>query len=300
MTAIRLFNYLCLVPLSVQGFTQGPGKDMVLVQGGSFELGNPREHHSLYLDERPVHWVQLSDFYINKYEITNEDYAFFLNELHEGWQLDSVDRVGSSTVGIRFENDIFIDVLTKADSSLNAGIVITANNSKLQFRVSQGRSQWPVTFVTWYGARAYCQWKYENGGLPTEAQWEYAARGGRKGSSDFNRYAGGNDLDQLGWYWENADFHPHDVGTKSPNELGLFDFSGNLWEWVADHWHDNYQGAPSNGSAWIDPSSRKDEPRVLRGGAWLYSEGEATVTNRWADVPDDRHDYKGFRCACQK
>ncbi len=76
--------------------------------------------------------------------------------------------------------------------------------------------------------------------------------------------------------------------------------SGNVWEWVQDHWHDTYRGAPGDNRAWIDKGVAKDENRVLRGGAWLYHQDQASATNRWSDVPDDRHAYKGFRCVCQE
>ena len=88
------------------------------------------------------------------------------------------------------------------------------------------------------------------------------------------------------------------MAQKHPNTLGLFDMSGNLWEWVLDHWHENYNDAPSNGEAWIEKKSKKDMNRVLRGGSWLYHKSAAKVTYRWSDVPDDRHKYKGFKCIC--
>jgi formylglycine-generating enzyme required for sulfatase activity len=109
-----------------------------------------------------------------------------------------------------------------------------------------------VTYATWFGAGGLLPLEAQRGRLPTEAEWEYAARGGKTGQDDDYRYAGSDSLDAVGWYWDNAGFAPHPVGGKKPNQLGIYDLSGNLWEWVQDHWHENYDGAPTDGRAWID------------------------------------------------
>ncbi|MEL7249519.1 MAG: SUMF1/EgtB/PvdO family nonheme iron enzyme [Bacteroidota bacterium] len=80
-------------------------------------------------------------------------------------------------------------------------------------------------------------------------QWEYAARGGKHWQDFDFKYAGSNTLDSVGWYWSNAKFKPHTVGTKHSNKLGIYDMSGNLWEWIEDHRHENYDNAPTDGSA---------------------------------------------------
>ena len=126
--------------------------------------------------------------------------------------------------------------------------------------------------VSWYGAAAYCQWKRAQTGrnyrLPTEAEWEYAARGGKK--SRGYQYAGSDNLDEVAWYRSNSDSKTHPVGQKKPNELGLYDMSGNVYEWCQDVWHDSYNGAPADGSAWLQGGDQAR--RVLRGGSW-YSLG---------------------------
>ena len=261
-------------------------------------MGNSQEHHYFYRMEKPVHEVYLSDFYIGSHEVTNAEYILFLNEIAGRVKLDTLDRVASSSIGIRVEEDIFIDVMLTPDSTLQSGIMLMENITIPAFQVIPGFENYPVTHVTWYGARAYCQWKYGAGGLPSESQWEYAARSGVFWDQYDFKYAGSNDIDSVAWYWENAKFKAQPVKKKQPNQLGIYDMSGNLWEWIEDHWHDDYVDAPSDGSPWIRANVSKDFNRVLRGGAWLYSEGEATTTNRWSDVPDDRHDYKGFRCQC--
>ena len=104
--------------------------------------------------------------------------------------------------------------------------------------------------------------------LPTEAQWEYAARGGNK--SKGYQYAGSNNIAEVAWYRSNSADKTHPVGQKKPNELGIYDMSGNVWEWCQDEWHDSYQGAPADGSAWQDTKNVSNENilRVVRGGSW--------------------------------
>lgn len=127
--------------------------------------------------------------------------------------------------------------------------------------------------------------------LPTEAEWEYAAMGGNR-SGGF-RYAGGNKLDELGWYRDNSHNETKAVGLKLANELGLYDLSGNVSEWCADQWHGNYKGAPVDGSAWID---RKDTAgRVRRGGSWSSSTHGCRPSYRDGDHPADRDIFVGFR-----
>ena len=101
--------------------------------------------------------------------------------------------------------------------------------------------------------------------LPTEAEWEYAAGGGK-----FNlgcTYAGSKRLKEVAWYNRNSHQETKPLGRKFPNELGLYDMSGNVWEWCADDWHSNYVAAPVDGSAWID--AERGSYRVNRGGSWL-------------------------------
>jgi formylglycine-generating enzyme len=129
--------------------------------------------------------------------------------------------------------------------------------------------------------------------LPTEAEWEYAARGGRE--SEGYLYAGSDKLKQVGWYRENSNNQTHPVGEKMPNELGLHDMSGNVWEWCADHRHDNYNGAPDDGSDWL--SADAGARRVLRGGGCFDAAQDCRAACRRWDRPDDRSGRYGFRLA---
>jgi formylglycine-generating enzyme required for sulfatase activity len=126
--------------------------------------------------------------------------------------------------------------------------------------------------------------------LPSEAEWEYAARAGTT-----TRYSFGDDDSKLGeyaWYSENSGDKTHPVGNKGANPWGLYDVHGNVWEWVQDEWHNTYNGAPADGSAWEDGVSAS---RVFRGGCWIYSARSCRSAGRISDVPGFRIHGLGFR-----
>ncbi len=142
----------------------------------------------------------------------------------------------------------------------------------------------PMTAVNWAEAQGYCEWAGMR--LPTEAEWEYAARAGTTGA----RYA---ELENVAWYRDNSDHKPHPVGQKTPNGFKLYDMLGNVWEWTAD-W---YEGTYTGSSPVIDPTGPSTgERRVLRGGSWYsYASGvRASVRN--VVHPAYRNDNIGFRC----
>jgi len=129
--------------------------------------------------------------------------------------------------------------------------------------------------------------------LPSEAEWEYAARGGK-----FNlgcNYAGSKRVKEVTWYNQNSHGETKPIGRKFPNELGLYDMSGNVREWCADNWHSNYEHAPVDGSAWIDVE--QGSIRVSRGGGWNYASRRCRSADRSLWDPDYRHFYLGFRLA---
>jgi formylglycine-generating enzyme len=143
--------------------------------------------------------------------------------------------------------------------------------------------------------------------LPTEAEWEYAAKGGHhtalteaeianppKADARYPLYAGSDKLKEVGWYSLNSHGETKAVGLKQPNELGLYDMSGNVWEWCEDDWHGSYNGAPQDGSAWVD--SPRGSFRVYRGGSWGGVPRGCRSAYRfdWC-VPSDRGDLIGFR-----
>ena len=162
---------------------------------------------------------------------------------------------------------------------------------------SQNGADHPVTCVDWGQARTFAKWLGENVDLPTEAQWEYAARGGQ----DFI-YAGSDDPDEVAWHDSNSGGSTHSVGTKRANGFGLYDMSGNVWEWTLDEYENSYSGAPSDGSQARGDvptcSSRCDKGsarRVSRGGGWSFSAGLRRVAFRSNYSPDTRYEYLGVR-----
>ena len=158
----------------------------------------------------------------------------------------------------------------------------------------------PVERVSWHDAKAFCDklnelyrdklpagYRFD---LPTEAQWEFAARGGNK--SKGYKYSGSNDIAKVAWYWDNSGRYTHDVGQKQPNELGLYDMSGNVEEWCRD-WSDSYSGY-----AVTDPTGpQKGSCRVERGGSWNYDAVYCRVEHRSDSNPGSRSNSYGFRLA---
>ena len=170
---------------------QFSGPQMVLVKGGTFQMGsNERD------DEKPIHAVTVGDFYIGKYEVTQKE-----------WEA-----------------------------------VMGSNPSRFK-----GANR-PVELVSWNSIQEFLQKLNSKAGkhyrLPTEAEWEYAAKGGNQGQN--YECSGSNSIDEVAWYNGNSSRQTHEVGQKQPNELGIYDMSGNVWEWCSD-WYDAnyYSSSPS-------------------------------------------------------
>ena len=162
-----------------------------------------------------------------------------------------------------------------------------------------GRGNRPVIYVDWQDAFDYCEWMSKTTGetyrLPTEAEWEYAARGGSK--SKGYTYSGSNTISSVGWYDDNSRSKTHPVAQKQPNELGLYDMSGNVWEWCSDWYSDSYyRSSPKN-----DPqgpnsgSGRVRSGRVLRGGSGGFNVNYCRVADRSRNNPDYRNLNYGVR-----
>ena len=163
----------------------------------------------------------------------------------------------------------------------------------------------PVVGVSWHDAREFCSKVQQQTGmavrLPTEAEWEYAARGANQ--SKGYEYAGSNNLSEVGWYKDNSDSETHPVGRKIPNELGIYDMSGNVWEWCLDEWHDSYENKPEDlkkqgNLAWGNLSVYDDNnhPRVVRGGSWDFDARSCHSASRDAGKARFEYDYRfGFR-----
>jgi formylglycine-generating enzyme required for sulfatase activity len=124
--------------------------------------------------------------------------------------------------------------------------------------------------------------------LPTEAEWEYAARGGHQSAG--YKYSGSHNLYNVGWFYDNSGGRTHAVGTKLPNELGIYDMSGNVWEWCIDR-YGSYPASEQHDPMRVDAGSG----RVIRGGGWFYYARYCRVANRYNDGSGSRERYLGFR-----
>ncbi|MDL2305484.1 formylglycine-generating enzyme family protein [Bacteroides sp. OttesenSCG-928-D19] len=239
--------------------------DMVQVEGGSFTMGCTSEQgNDCYSDEKPSHNVSVNSFRISKTEITNEQYVAFLN----------TSRVGSS-----------------GNYNGRELIKVSSEYLKLEYidgkwRAKNGYENYPVVMVTWFGAYEYCDWA--GGRLPTEAEWEYAARGGNK--SRGYKYAGSNIIEEVAWFEGNSGGRAHEVATKRPNELGLYDMTGNVWEWCYD-WYGSY----SSGSQNNPTGATSGTSRVNRGGCWINDARHCGVSSRNYFAPGDSYSGVGFR-----
>ncbi len=237
-----------------------PFKDMVFIEGGEFIMGND----GYAGNNQPAHQVWVDGFYIDKYEVTNAQFCQFLNE--KGNQTDA--------------GKLWLDIR-------ESRCQIVYQNGK--YLPKAGYDHHPVINVTWYGARAYAQWTGKR--LPTEAEWEFAARGGNR--SNHFEFSGSNNYQEVAWVQENtSDSQP--IGLKKPNELGLYDMSGNVWEWCEDYYDAAYfKNSPYKNPRGPDAGSK----RVIRGGAQSHRAGFSHVWSRMDYNPTSSYVILGFRCA---
>ena len=241
-----------------QNYTEnafGINMKMVYVQGGSYNMGCTGEQGGdCDADEKTVRYVTVSDFYIGQFEITQAQWQAVMGT--SVYQQQS-KAGGSSTYG-------------------------TGND-------------YPMYYVSWEEAKEFCRRLSQQTGktyrLPTEAEWEYAARGGKKTQN--TKYAGGYSLDYVGWYTSNSGGKTHAVGTKNANELGIYDMSGNVWEWCED-WYGDYRSYDTDNPTGASSGSS----RVLRGGSWDYGAAYCRVSNRDNRSPGYRFSGLGFRVVC--
>ena len=264
--------------------------DMILVQGGTFTMGCTAEQTpDCDSDESPAHEITLTDFFISKYEVTQGQWQ----SLTGYTQAQMMSLAGSSNLyGVGATHPIYYVSWYDAAVFCN------------QLSEQQGYTPCyysDVAYTQIYGKNGTTYslpntgmvfWKPLSNGyrLPTEAEWEYAARGG--GLSQGYKYAGSNDVNLVAWYTNNSSSVAHAVGTKNANELGLYDLSGNLWEWCYD-WYGGTYYSSSPPCAPTGPGSGSS--RVLRGGSWFVNAFNVRVAVRGGNTPDSRGGYYGFR-----
>ena len=259
--------------------------EMVRIPAGKFAMGSPRWERGRFDSEGPQHKVGVRAFALSKYEITDAEFLTFLRET--GYQpalCDNILRLGWRSPG--------------------GGVAFPPVDSEA--------SQSPATCLNWYDAEAYIAWlnaklRAQNpealsaGGpyrLPTEAEWEYAARAGTTTSRWWGDLIGsGNaNCNGCGSRWDGLLIAP--VGSFGPNGFGLYDMLGNVWQWTDDCWNESYVGAPGDGRAWKHGDCTR---RVLRGGSWsnvpAFLRSAARIKADAAGRDFDYSNYAGFRVA---
>lgn len=254
---------------------------VVSVPGGTFTMGATSEQSAYALsNEEPSHSVTLSGFQIGKYEVTNAQYALFLNSR-------CVPSTGSclTTDG------------TSRSVVLSTYKALYYNGDISAWSVLSGYENLPVVYVTWYGANEFCLWA--GGRMPTEAEWEFAARGGASGTPSL--YSGSNTAGDVAWYTVNVvDKNVQPIGGKAENQLHIYDMSGNAWEWVAD-WYNTYSAKAQTNPVGLsddEADAASITQKVRRGGGWADNDAKTLrVSGRGVNEPSTRSGSVGFRFA---
>ena len=244
---------------------------MMLIPSGTFLMGSPKDELGRRDREGPPHEVTVSQFFMAKYPVTQAQ-----------WRL------------------------VAAMPEVNVTLKLDPSRFKGDLR--------PVERVSWFEAVEFCDRltihtnrQYR---LPSEAEWEYACRAGTTTpfhfgptlSTDYANYAGSSE--KYGAYGPGRRGEYREETTPvnqfdCANQFGLCDMHGNVWEWCQDHWHDSYEGAPTDGSAWVDEENEKDNRyRIRRGGSWSYDPDYCRSAARYVLRPDIRYDNLGFRVVC--
>jgi formylglycine-generating enzyme required for sulfatase activity len=248
------------------------GLEMVAIPGGQFEMGSPPSEPERYDDESPQHSVTVLPFFMGRYPVTQAQWRVVA-----GWE--PVERT------------------LEADPAYYKG------------------DDRPVERVSWEDAREFCArlnretklldgWEY---GLPSEAEWEYACRAGTTTAFNFGEMIS-PEVANYDWdveydrvkFKKQKDFEgTTPVGSFPANLWGLYDMHGNVWEWCEDHWHGSYEGAPTDGSSWLDESAESQPYRVIRGGSWIYDPRNCRSASRSYGSAGFGHPYSGFRVVCR-
>ncbi len=275
---------------------------MVVVPAGDFVMGSPDNETGRDSDEGPQHRVAFSTpFAVGQAEVTNAEFVVFLN---------AVAGHGGGSHG----DDHGDDHGDGGDHGIESWIETRADDADSRIRsdghggyaVIAGFERHPVTEVSWYGARAFARWLAARSGkayrLPSEAEWEYAARAWTTTPFYTGRDISGDDANFDGRYGyrgaPSGQFRRTTTvaGSFAANPFGLYDMHGNVWEWVGDCWTATYDGAPADGATATDGDCTR---RVLRGGSAFNEPAHLRSAFRYWATPDNRTYYIGFRVARQ-
>lgn len=307
---------------------------MVLIPGGTFSMGG--DNYQAQSDEFPKHKVKVSDFYLDAHEVTNAEFEKF------------VEATGYKTVAERvldwevLKKETPVGTVKPPDSMLQPGALVFFKTDEAV--PLDDVSQWwrwvvganwkhpsgpgsgiedkgnhPVVQVAWEDANAFCLWKKRR--LPTEAEWEWASRGGK--NNEIYNWGGDvlNDQDPRANYWQgffpwinkmkDGYFGTSPVKSYPANSFGLYDMAGNVWEWCSDWYDHNYYSSvkseiisdPPGPDKSFDPVDPYAPKKVLRGGSFLCNESYCSGyrnSRRMRNSVDTGMEHIGFRCACEK
>ena len=300
--------------------------NMVFITGGNFEMG--ADNDQAQQDEYPKHKVAVNSFWMDKNEVTNAQFTQFVNEtkyittaekkidwnelkrqLPEGTAKPSEEKLQPASLVFKPEND---DYWWQTDYGANWKHPSGKESTIL------GKENYPVVQVSWFDAKAYCKWAKKR--LPTEAEWEFAIRGNLRNAI----YAWGNEAVDTGKpktnSWQGAfpkkNFLRDNFYNSAPvksfqcNGFGLYDMTGNVWEWCNDWYDSNYYRSVLDGTKnpkgpmkGYDSDDDKAQKRVLRGGSFLCNDGYCSGyrnSSRMKDTPDTSMEHIGFRCVSDK
>lgn len=258
---------ITIISISLLSFSTFVPFNMIKVEGSKFMMGSKDKDITADTDEQKEHEVNIGNFEMSKYEVTVWEWKQYLK----------------------------------------------AKKKKLPKAPTWGwNDKAPINNITWEEAISYCNWLSKKEGLtpvysvkgpfyicdfkangfrlPTEAEWEFAAKGG-KNSKGF-KYSGSDVLDDVAWHKGNSNGKPHTVGTKLPNELGIYDMTGNVWEWCWDWYNtDYYKTEPNNNPKGPEMGDKKS----VRGGSWDSQPNYCRPANRISTFPNKTHEFYGFR-----
>lgn len=246
--------------------------EMVKVEGASFMLGANKKDQQAEKDEKPDRKVSVKTFFMSKYEVTVWEWKQY----------------------------------------------VKATRKKMPPKQAWGwNDELPITNITWEDAVEFCNWLSKKQGfnpayskrgpryvcdftsngfrLPTEAEWEFAAHGGKKGKG--KKYAGSDKLNLISWNVDNSEGRPHTYGTKYANELGIYDLNGNVWEWCWDIYDANHFRAVKDGMV-QDPDATgpaRGEKRIVKGGSWDSKPSFCRISNKVATLPGNTFEFYGMR-----
>ena len=240
---------------SGQNYTEtafGINMRMVYVEGGTFTMGCTSEQSGCESDESPTRQTKVNSFYIGMLEVTQSQW----------------------------------------ENVMGTTVYQQRNKANTEWPMRGTGADYPMYYVSWEEAKEFCARLSRQTGktyrLPTEAEWEYAARGGKK--SEGSKYSGGWSIDNVAWYNGNSNNSTHPCGTKQPNALGIYDMSGNVYEWCED-WYGNYLGYDTDNPRGASSGTY----RVNRGGSWSGNAANCRVSDRDSDSPGYRRIILGFR-----